>query len=217
MLTKNRQEWTDARAASNTVFTSIASGPIHVAITQARRRVDTAYSKLQNAESYVENLENNLGIEERWSNISPEYQAFYQQNVQTSYERALDELERLVVMRLFELTKMSTSGTGTMRLSILIDCSFFKQGTNSGAKLARLSSVVPRRFEMPSAVTIYKQQNWCHHAHPYLGRKSSTTAFLPNSIFYGILERTSATNHGSKLRAVKQWSNISNSAVHKRR
>ena len=119
---KCRQEWNDARAATNTIFTSVASGPIHVAIIQARRRVDTAYSKLQNAESYVENLENNLGIEERWSNISPEYQEFYQQNVQTNYERALDELERLVVMRLFELTKMSTSGTGTMRLPILINC-----------------------------------------------------------------------------------------------
>jgi hypothetical protein len=126
LIKHNRQEWIDARAASNTVFTSVASGPIHVAITQARRRVDTAYSKLQNAESYVENLENNLGVEERWSNISPEYQEFYQQNVQTNYERALDELERLVVMRLFELTKMSTSGTGTTRmcLSILINCSF---------------------------------------------------------------------------------------------
>lgn len=126
LIKHNRQEWNDARAASNTIFTSVASGPIHVAITQARRRVDTAYSKLQNAESYVENLENNLGIEERWSNISPEYQMFYQQNVQTNYERALDELERLVVMRLFELTKMSTSGTGTtwMHLSMLIKCSF---------------------------------------------------------------------------------------------
>ncbi|KAF8224589.1 hypothetical protein L208DRAFT_1193180, partial [Tricholoma matsutake] len=64
------------------------------------------------AESYVESLENSLNIEERWTAASPEYQSFYQQTVQMSYERVLDELECLVVMQLFELTKMSTSGTG---------------------------------------------------------------------------------------------------------
>ena len=81
-------------------------------ISQVHRRVDTAYSKLQNAESYVETLENSLQIEERWSTASPEYESFYQENVLTNYERSLDELERLVVMRLFELVKMSASGTG---------------------------------------------------------------------------------------------------------
>ena len=121
ILTKHRQEWTDARAAANNVFTTVASSQIHAAITQVQRRVDTAYSKLQNAESYVESLENSLNVEERWSTTSPEYQSFYQQNVQTNYERALDELERLVVMRLFKLAKMSTSGTGMAYLSILGD------------------------------------------------------------------------------------------------
>ena len=79
----------------------------------------TLHSKLQNAESYVESLENGLNIEERWTETSPEYKTFYQENVLTSYERALDELERLVVMRLFELAKickMSPSGTGMYTL-----------------------------------------------------------------------------------------------------
>jgi hypothetical protein len=111
---KIRQEWTAARAAANEVFTSIASVSILAAINQTRRRVDTAYSKLQNAESYVETLENGLNIEERWTATSAEYQTFYQANVQTNYERALDELERLVVMRLFELAKLSCSGTGIL-------------------------------------------------------------------------------------------------------
>ena len=44
---------------------------------------------------------------------------FYQETVLTNYERALDELERLVVMRLFELAKMSASGTGLCSLSVL--------------------------------------------------------------------------------------------------
>jgi hypothetical protein len=118
LLIKNRQEWGDARTAANEIFTTVATGQIYTAITQVRRRVDTAYSKLQNAEAYVETLENSLNIEERWTTASPEYQSFYQQNVQTNYERALDELERLVVMRLFELTKMSSSGTGMLHLHI---------------------------------------------------------------------------------------------------
>jgi hypothetical protein len=113
------QEWHAARKAANEIFSSIASGPIHIAVTQVRRRVDTAYSKLQNAESYVESLENSLNIEERWTEASPEYKTFFQENVLTSYERALDDLERLVVMRLFELAKMGTSGTGAYIMFIL--------------------------------------------------------------------------------------------------
>ncbi|KIL53806.1 hypothetical protein M378DRAFT_43826, partial [Amanita muscaria Koide BX008] len=64
------------------------------------------------AESYVSALEDDLQIEERWTQATPDYKKFYQETVLTKYQRALDELERLVVMRLFELVKMSSSGTG---------------------------------------------------------------------------------------------------------
>ena len=113
------QEWHAACKAANEIFSSIASGPIHIALMQVRRHVDTAYSKLQNAKSYVESLENSLNIEERWTEASPEYKTFFQENVLTSYERALDDLERLVVMHLFELAKMGTSGTGVYIMFIL--------------------------------------------------------------------------------------------------
>ena len=116
-LCMNRQEWVAARSTANNIFTSVASPQINVAITQVWRRVYTAYSKLQHAESYVEMLENSLGVMEQWTAASAEYQTYHQANVQTNYKRALDELERLVVMRLFELMKMSTSGTG-----ILFNC-----------------------------------------------------------------------------------------------
>lgn len=109
---KNSQEWRDALAAANGIFTSPASEDIHIVIKQAQRRVDTAFSRLQNAETYVESLENNLGIEERWTAASSEYNIYHQENVVTNYVQALDELERLVVMQLFELVKMSSSGTG---------------------------------------------------------------------------------------------------------
>ena len=82
----NRHEWLDARTAANEIFTSPASHDFHLAIRQARRRIDTAYSKLQNSESYVESLENNLQIEERWTNASVEYKTFYQETVLTNYE-----------------------------------------------------------------------------------------------------------------------------------
>src|SRR5260221_6882612 len=112
IFNRSSQEWNDARAAANGVFTLPASGQIHLILNQARRRIDSAYSKLQNAESYVDTIENTLQIEERWTEASPEYKAYFQESVLTNYERALDDLERLVVMRLFELAKMSSSGTG---------------------------------------------------------------------------------------------------------
>jgi hypothetical protein len=68
----------------------------------------------------IEVIDMFFNIEERCSSASPEYQSFYQQTVQTNYERALDELKRLVVMRLFALTKMSTSGTGMVHQSLVI-------------------------------------------------------------------------------------------------
>jgi exonuclease VII small subunit len=156
VLTKCRKEWNNARAAANNIFTSVASGQINVAITQVRQRVDTAYSKLQNAESYVESLENGLNIQERWSTTSPEYQSFYQQIVQTNYEQALDELEHLVVMRLFELAKMSTSGTGIAHLPAPRDPLNFK----IGYKLRRqIGKALQRRSEaIKNALNRYNVQ-----------------------------------------------------------
>ena len=81
--------------------------------------MDTTYSKLQNAKSYIESLENSLKIKERWTAASLEYKTFHEENVLTNYEQALDELEWLVVMRLFKLAKMSASGTGMWFLHIL--------------------------------------------------------------------------------------------------
>ena len=58
-------------------------------------------------------LEELLNISEWWTPESPEYTKYHQEIFLTSYWKAIDELEQLVVMRLFELTKMSASGTGT--------------------------------------------------------------------------------------------------------
>lgn len=85
---------------------------MHLALNQARVRVDTAYSKLQNTEQLAGHLEVQLGIDKRWEIGSECYSRFREEALLLKYRSTLDELERLVVMRLFELSKLSLSGTG---------------------------------------------------------------------------------------------------------
>jgi hypothetical protein len=85
---------------------------INSALAQARIRVDTSYTKLQNAEALVAHIEVQLAVDQRWEIGGPEYQRFKEEATLGKYRTALDELERLVVMRLFELSKLSLSGTG---------------------------------------------------------------------------------------------------------
>ena len=57
-------------------------------------------------------IEEILGIEQRWTAESPQYMAALTVLHERKYRRALDNLERLVVQRLFELTKLGMSGVG---------------------------------------------------------------------------------------------------------
>lgn len=91
--------------------------------------VDCTFAKLQNAESLVAHLETQLKLlGDRWDASATEYQDVKRELGQRKYRRVLDELERLVVQRLFELTKLNVSGTGEIDLftcSQYIDmCSF---------------------------------------------------------------------------------------------
>jgi hypothetical protein len=112
LIKLNRHEWEVARGAANHALTVPAPADIQNALLLARNRIDSAYTKLQNAETLVCSIEGNLSIQERWTASSPEYIKFHEETVITNYQAALDELERLVVMRLFELAKLSVSGTG---------------------------------------------------------------------------------------------------------
>ncbi|KAG1749166.1 uncharacterized protein EDB91DRAFT_1235645 [Suillus paluster] len=78
---------------------------MHLAINQAQVRIDTAYSKLQNMEEIAGHLEVQLGIDK-------------QEALLLKYRSALNELECLVVMRLFELSKLSLSGTDAIQNTI---------------------------------------------------------------------------------------------------
>ncbi|KAG1766386.1 hypothetical protein EV702DRAFT_929390, partial [Suillus placidus] len=53
-----------------------------------------------------------LAIEERWTVGGDNYKKYKEEASLQKYRVALDELERLVVMHLFELSKLSLSGTG---------------------------------------------------------------------------------------------------------
>ena len=104
-----------AREVGNNALTGIATGSLeqmNSALAQARIRVDSSYAKLQHAEALVVHIETQLAIDERWKIGGPEYQRFKEEASLGKYHSALDQLERLVVMRLFELSKLSLSGTG---------------------------------------------------------------------------------------------------------
>lgn len=62
-----------------------------------------------------------MGIAVRWTADCDEYKAALVTMTERRYRRALDNLERLVVQRLFELTKLSASGLGMHRVVPLVD------------------------------------------------------------------------------------------------
>lgn len=60
----------------------------------------------------VQLLENKLNITQRWEHGSPEWIAAGKMVSMRTYQRCIDNLEGLVVARMFELTKMNRSQTG---------------------------------------------------------------------------------------------------------
>ncbi|TFK67055.1 hypothetical protein BDN72DRAFT_749260, partial [Pluteus cervinus] len=57
-------------------------------------------------------LEAALNIHERWDTTHPDYIRYHQETIATDYRKVVTELERLVVLRFAELTKMSLPGLG---------------------------------------------------------------------------------------------------------
>ena len=82
----------------------------------ATRKVETMRCHAQ--ENYekdlkaVQELEGHLGISCCWVPEDEEWQAAAQLVANRKYQRALDNLEQLVVSWIFELSKMNQSGTG---------------------------------------------------------------------------------------------------------
>ncbi|TDL14847.1 hypothetical protein BD410DRAFT_701546, partial [Rickenella mellea] len=75
--------------------------------TIAHRRVEEAERRVSEVEVKLE-----LSPEDRWDENNEDYRATLKYIKQRKYQLAVDKLERLVVQRLFELTKLNISGTG---------------------------------------------------------------------------------------------------------
>jgi hypothetical protein len=71
--------------------------------------------KMQNTVTLLAHLQAQLGLDSPWTIGGDEYLLYKEEARLELYCKALGELERLVVMRLFELTKFSLSGTGKYR------------------------------------------------------------------------------------------------------
>ncbi|KAI0702843.1 hypothetical protein BC835DRAFT_1263474 [Cytidiella melzeri] len=82
-------------------------------ITAVKNRYRHAWKKLEDAEDHTAALETRLSLEERWTPADRAYQEAKSEMVMRKYRLALDKLERLVVQRLLELTKISMGGIGT--------------------------------------------------------------------------------------------------------
>lgn len=130
MLTLCSKEWDLARAGANEALNNVATDQIARVLLEARHRVDSAYARLQNCSAFIFTLETQLGIEKRWEKGGTDYNKYREEAALVDYRTALDELERLVVQRLFELSKLSMSGTG------------YKLRTQIGKALQRRSEAI---------------------------------------------------------------------------
>ncbi|KAG1870303.1 hypothetical protein F4604DRAFT_1881244 [Suillus subluteus] len=76
-----------------------------------RRRTNTS-KKLSMKMDAVEAVENQMGLTEHWSPTDPRRVAAQSRITHCSFHKAADDVERLVVMWLLELTKLQMSGLG---------------------------------------------------------------------------------------------------------
>ncbi|KAJ6620823.1 hypothetical protein B0H10DRAFT_1791286 [Mycena sp. CBHHK59/15] len=89
------------------------SGYLKPQIASVRTRYRTTYTRYLAIEEEVCRFEEEHKIEARWMPESEQYKAALVLTTERKYQKALAEIERLVVQRLFELTKLGMSGVGT--------------------------------------------------------------------------------------------------------
>ncbi|KAG1844617.1 hypothetical protein DFJ58DRAFT_731138 [Suillus subalutaceus] len=79
-------------------------------IANIRHRHTTAQNKMELKGQVVDDFETRMGIEERWMMTHPERVRAQSRIANVQYHKAVDDVERLVVMRLLELMKLQMSG-----------------------------------------------------------------------------------------------------------
>ncbi|KAF6741184.1 hypothetical protein DFP72DRAFT_995472 [Ephemerocybe angulata] len=78
-----------------------------------------AREKVSRLTQEVIEMELRMGITSRWTFATPEYQETKKYIQNRKYHKALDEIQRLVVQRLFELHRLGLSGVGYRARSLL--------------------------------------------------------------------------------------------------
>lgn len=79
-----------------------------------KARYTLLYNRWHSVNEQLCLMEEDLSITERWVPGSQDYERGMKLISERKYRAALDKLERLVVQRLFELTKLGMSGTGAL-------------------------------------------------------------------------------------------------------
>ncbi|KAJ3745615.1 hypothetical protein DFH05DRAFT_1610652 [Lentinula detonsa] len=104
--------------AATREWVSYTPGNISQAFGRAdqTRRIETqrqhAIENRNDLKKEVQMLEVQLGVKDRWTSGSEDWEKAKKMVAMAKYQRALDKLEGLVVARLFELTKLNMSCTG---------------------------------------------------------------------------------------------------------
>ncbi|KAJ7697393.1 hypothetical protein B0H17DRAFT_928404 [Mycena rosella] len=91
-------------------FNIIHNGYTTKQIAAVRTRYRTTYAQLITIEEGVYRFEEEHCIEVRWATDSAQYREALATTTERKYKSALDLVERLVVQRLFEMTKLGMSG-----------------------------------------------------------------------------------------------------------
>ncbi|KIK13717.1 hypothetical protein PISMIDRAFT_118360, partial [Pisolithus microcarpus 441] len=98
---------------ANAALSSVVEGDfttMAAALNQAHVWVELAYTKLQNMEALAAHIQGQLSLESPWKVGGEEYAHYREEAMLGKYCKALGELEQLVVMCLFELSKLAMSG-----------------------------------------------------------------------------------------------------------
>ena len=113
LIIKPRTESDHAKVAYNNLdYNIINNGYTRKEIAAVRTRYRTTFTRWQVKEEELTRYEDEHSIDVRWTPDSEIYKETQKLVVEWSYRQAVDNLERLVVQRLFELTKLGMNGVG---------------------------------------------------------------------------------------------------------
>ena len=147
-------KWDEIRNAANFIMQTLATFGVHKALTQANRAVTSTYNKIQQAETNVVQIENQLGVDVWWTLNHPDYQTTVASLIHQSYHQALDQL---VVQRLFELSKLNMSRTGEIYSELSITIGVLKQSAGYKLRMHIAKALQRRADAIWTALANYNQ------------------------------------------------------------